>query len=198
VIKTAHSPLKKSAEKLSQERHEAFFSEHFPYEIGMMRYAYHKLKGENFDQGDQNAMIETFCIHARNIIELFKTHVSCDFDPRYFTTSDFRINKQFIKDGLLSKINNQISHLTKGRTELHQYKIGPTDRNEIFESIEAEIARFETALSDTRKEKWEAAKITWTFPVPTIFVGKTLEATNFSTSSHLITGYTGAARPQSA
>jgi hypothetical protein len=121
VKRSTHSPLKKSAERLSAGRHEAFFSEHFPYEIGMMRYAYEKMMIGNFDQGDNNAMIETFCIHARNIIELFKTHDSCDFDPRYFVKPDFRINTQFIKDGLLSKINNQISHLT--RAELSLIKI---------------------------------------------------------------------------
>jgi hypothetical protein len=194
-VKTAaHGPLKKSAEKLSAERHEAFFSEHFPYEIGMMRYAYEKIVAGNFDQGDHNAMIETFCIHARNIIALFKTHESCDFDPRYFVKPDFRINTQFIKDGLLSKINNQISHLTKGRTELNQKKIGPEDWKDIFDSIQTEIARFEAALVDERKSVWEAAKIKWTFPVPKIFVGATLGATNHISTTHAgsVTGATGA------
>lgn len=133
-----------------------FFTEHLPYEIGMMRASILALATRQLDGFETNAFIETFCLHARNLIEFFKRKESCDFDPRDFTVAGFKLHKRFIGDGALQRINRQISHLTKGRTADRAQKINGNERVEMLQAIEKEIDRFLQHLTPERRAMWEA------------------------------------------
>jgi hypothetical protein len=132
-----------------------FFTEHLAYEIGMMRDSIHALATrDKLSEFEKNAFIETFCLHARNLIEFFKQKDPCDFDPRDFTNG-FELNKRFIGDGALPKINKQVSHLTKGRTEDPTQKIDGQELTDVHKAIEAEIERFAPHLKPEWRERWK-------------------------------------------
>ena len=102
--------------KPSDADNRTFFDEHLLYEIQMFRFAYGRLLDGNHDRATANALIECFLLHSRNLIE-FQTKKSCDFDPRDFTDK-FQLNKRFISDDKLPRINVHLSHLSVGRTKL--------------------------------------------------------------------------------
>jgi hypothetical protein len=49
----------------------SIISKHLPYEIDLLRYAYQKLLLDLHLQEEVNAFIECFCVHARNLLDLF-------------------------------------------------------------------------------------------------------------------------------
>jgi hypothetical protein len=131
-----------------------FWERHLPYEIDMLRELYPELTGRRNTQLIHNAVVESFHTHARNLIEFFVMANNCNFDPRWFTNG-FNINQKFIKDTLVHKINQQISHLTAKRTKVGDDQLGEPQWEEIKNSIEGEISRFEAALSTSNKVTWK-------------------------------------------
>ena len=121
-----------------------------------------------------NAFIESFFLHARNVIAFLKNDTDCGFDTRYFTVNTFNPNTNFVPAMLWRKINHHIAHLLPERTSDPMGKLGPADRTQINKLIEAELARFENVLTDEYKPKWK--------PNPpfsdTIAVTATTSATN--------------------
>jgi hypothetical protein len=89
---------------------EEFFTDHLPYEINMLRVSFALLSTGVMGPALTNVLIESFCVHARNLIEFFKNKDSCDFDPRDFAIAAYQLEKRFLRDSILPKINNQISH----------------------------------------------------------------------------------------
>jgi hypothetical protein len=70
---------------------------HFiPYEICMMRALHNLLSAGSTSRLSRNAQIESFHIHARNLIEFFKDDKQCAIDPRTFTTNEYQVNGNFI------------------------------------------------------------------------------------------------------
>jgi hypothetical protein len=136
-----------------------FFNEHLPYEIEMMRGLYDELSTGSSTWLMHNARIESFHIHARNLIEFFKNKRPCDFDPRLFTHGRYQPNGNFVDNRLEGKINQQISHLTADRTSDATKKLGPRDWAKIKGAVEKEIARWEEALSPEYKAKWKLSLV---------------------------------------
>jgi hypothetical protein len=128
---------------------------HFiPYEVGMMRALHKKLGTPSPTQLDRNADIESFHVHARNLIELFTNNKQCAIDPRAFTTNDYQINGDFIPRTLKTKISQQIVHLAHERTDVDADKLSDDERNRTVTAIEKEIKRFEEALRSTLCPVW--------------------------------------------
>ncbi|QOZ77013.1 hypothetical protein XH83_17050 [Bradyrhizobium sp. CCBAU 53351] len=98
--------------------------------------------------------IECFHLHARNLIEFFKNKDPCDIDPRRFTKPGYEPNGNFIANDLEARMNQQISHLTAKRTDDPTKQLGPKERQEISKAIEAEITRFEKALTPQSEALW--------------------------------------------
>ena len=141
---------------ISPEIVESFFCDHLPYEIRMFRALLVEMYRKQSNQIVQNAVIESIAVHARNLIEFFKNKEACDFDPRRFTTSDYRPNGNFSRSTLESKLNQQVSHLTAERTSDVTKKFG-IFLKEIVDAIENEIGRFENALTPEYRSKWRIA-----------------------------------------
>jgi hypothetical protein len=71
----------------------SIISEHLPYEIDMMRYAFRRLQSplqSPLQQEELNALIECFCVHARNLLDFF-----WDRKPR---RKNYAIARHFVVD----------------------------------------------------------------------------------------------------
>lgn len=154
---------------------EDFFTEHLPYEISMLRATYDLVRAQR-PAAEHNAFVLSFLLHARNLIEFYKDRPSCDFDPRMFTNASFHLNRDFISDGLVTKIGKQTSHLTAKRISQAADELAPRDWALILRALEEETNRFVKSLTSEYAEKWlmhqpqTAAKKVRTEPSPATFV----------------------------
>jgi hypothetical protein len=141
---------------------------HFiPYEVGMMRAVSKRLAAGSVSRVQRNAEIESFHIHARNLIEFFTDDKQCAIDPRTFTTPNYRVKGNFIPAKLKSKISQQIVHLTHERTDVEKDKLSDDERMQTLRYIEEEIARFEKALDPHWLPIWEGGLRMMRFDGPT-------------------------------
>jgi len=140
---------KKPAPHLKEE----FFTHHLPHEIDMLRASY-ELARASRPAAEHEALVESFLLHARNLIEFFQDRPSCDFDPRMFTLGSYQLSKDFVADGVLPRINRHIGHLTVKRTIQEADRLTPRDWALILRGLEQEIARFTKALTRDYATKW--------------------------------------------
>lgn len=97
----------------------AYLAEHYVYEVYMLRRTYGELLNET-DQFRINLLIESFCLHARSLLDFYK----CSPAPR----SDDVVATHFIASGQFqapgsavlaagprAKVNKQIAHMTASR-----------------------------------------------------------------------------------
>jgi hypothetical protein len=134
--------------------------EHLPYEIMMLRYAFDQL--QTLERGLlANAFIETYCLHARNLIDFFWA----DASPKgrtptanHFTTRDYlKVRGPDVRRGdLYAELNHQIAHLSYNRTRNHREKIDGRDRAILLQAIEAAVSEFGQHLRDEYKQYWRA------------------------------------------
>ncbi|MBR0985349.1 hypothetical protein [Bradyrhizobium liaoningense] len=128
---------------------------HIPYELSMMRLSLAAALERGPNQFQQNLYVEGFALHCRNLIEFLKNGDACAFNPTDFTNTSFKVDKKFIRTKLIDKINEQISHLTDGRTEDQDEKFKPSDWQETADIIESEFSRWLQNLTPEWAEKWE-------------------------------------------
>jgi hypothetical protein len=140
---------KKPAPHLKEE----FFTHHLPHEIEMFRATYELARAAR-PAAEHEALLESFLLHARNLIEFFQDRPSCHFDPRMFTSGGYQLNRDFVADTVLPRLNRQIGHLTVKRTTQEADRLGPRDWALILRALEEEIARFTRALSKDYAAKW--------------------------------------------
>jgi hypothetical protein len=149
--------MSKNDTKITKEK---IISEMLPYEIDMLRHAYQRSQSPEFEQADINAFIETFCIHARSLIDFFwdrkpkkKNHaiarhfISGPYDP--FGGVSPKPNR------LYAKLNDQIVHLSYSRTDVMEEKIGPKERLELNNLIEKEIENFGSHIDASYQQLWK-------------------------------------------
>jgi hypothetical protein len=141
------------SKKASQEERDFFIAHTLPYEVWMMRETHHLLREEKHPPPIRNALIESFCIHARNLIEFFKA-ADCDFDPRRFAKDGSQLQKRFVGDAVLSRIARQIAHISRDRITLVHDKIDREEQDKIKADIEAELARLQQNLTEEYSAKW--------------------------------------------
>ena len=96
----------------------------------------HKLREHDFrDQWDVNALIKSFCVHARNLNEFFLEE-GRHWDllkASYFTDANYRLpRKTKRRAALFKKIDRQIAHLTRKRTSAARNKIDEQQREAMF------------------------------------------------------------------
>jgi hypothetical protein len=125
---------------------------HLPYEIEMLRFAYAMLQQPYHGRVMANSLIECFCIHARNLIDFFyedkkdghNTVVARQFvDRASYRNVGVKKKKGEPLYDLYVKLNKQIAHITYDRAGITDAdKIGPQDRKDIRDLIEAEIHNF--------------------------------------------------------
>jgi hypothetical protein len=119
---------------------------HYMYELDMLTDIY-RLTRET--QIKQNAYIESFCIHARNLIEFFRKagrqYVETSYTP--FAETKSRIDK------LNPILNHQVAHLNiKNRTIDDAEKISPETRYELLQILGKESVEFRKHLKPEYRE----------------------------------------------
>lgn len=121
-----------------------YFEKHVWYEIWMLGETYKLLDLRAVPLSDVvigNALIESFCTHARLLIEFFDKSRGADF----YTTVPYVRSKKY--DKLKRQINNQISHVVdEGRSEEISDKMGPDERKELIDLLGSDIATFKQYL----------------------------------------------------
>jgi hypothetical protein len=130
--------------------------EHLPYEIDMLRAAYLHFNGlARLDPAQtafyRNVLIESFCVHARALLDFFanRSNDATDALPSDFTdgfSPTFDLTKDPLK-ALRVKLNKQLFHLTKNRTIVSDEKFDIIrDGRVVLENIEPAIRRFTACL----------------------------------------------------
>src|SRR5215471_16068857 len=140
------------------------------YELDMLVYTFDKLLlveqlvPRSFQAGQVNALIEAFCLHARNLNEFFQgsgrddTLKAATFaDNRYKPRPSDKERK-----ALISKFNRQISHLTEQRTSVGEQKISSADRARLYSVLIAEADNFTRHLQPHLRSAWRYVTSTGT------------------------------------
>ena len=141
-----------------------WMQEHLPYEINMLN-STHRL----LDWTDVtlllngvliNALIESYCVHARALIELFKDEDNAARSGGKLAwkalTDNFQ--KSGTYDEYRRKLNNQIAHLGDERTCNPADKITREDRVRLTKMLRDDLSSFKQCL----KQKWSS------YPLPDI------------------------------
>jgi hypothetical protein len=134
------------------------FTADLPYEIDMLRHTYGRLLNHGpEDIVGQNALIESFCVHARNLLELFNGHNKA-IPVREMVVESYepiRLN------ALYGQISEQINHLSSRREGAE--KINATGP-QIIGFLEREISRFQDHLKPGFREKFRCQTNPITIP----------------------------------
>ncbi len=108
---------------ISLEEKTLLLAEHYKYEVDMLFMTWQKLNALTIDVNTHNAILESFLLHSRNLIEFY-------YDLKKYKNSDARAHDYFdekikwedirpnidYKDFKIN-INKQISHLTYDRVK---------------------------------------------------------------------------------
>jgi len=114
--------------------------EHINYEIGMLQFTFDKIEQL---AAEMNAMIEAFCIHARNLDEFFEENGKQDtLKARAFTRETYApFPRDKRREDLIRKIHKQISHLTRDRVGAE--KIDGRDRLDLLQILLKDVKNFQ-------------------------------------------------------
>jgi hypothetical protein len=139
----------------------AIINEYLPYEIDMLRSTYRQLDlaanhpphSETAEQKMlRNALVESFCVHARSLIDFFANRrraatdaIASDFTDGF--TASIDPSKQPIRT-LRTNLNKQLFHLTRDRALAltEKFDVG-SDGRRILQEIEPAIERFTGCLT---------------------------------------------------
>jgi hypothetical protein len=155
-----------SAEKLnrSAEGMVQVIGHHIPYEVRMMRQTYLMLSDGAaclwVSQTVINALIESFCIHARSLIEFFSGNESPSDHTsaaKHFAQPDYEPCPDYGQSrDLNGKLNSQIAHPSYSRTDKVNGKLSAANRTALMKFIESEIERFSNKLKENYRAHWPA------------------------------------------
>ncbi len=113
---------------------------HLNYEIWMLE---ETCKKGHDDEVVKNALIESFCIHARNLFEFFSG------EARLYTQSyqPFAHISKNSREGIVTKLNVHVAHVQfQGRVTNDADKINDRDRARILNILSDEIKQFKNYL----------------------------------------------------
>jgi hypothetical protein len=103
-----------------------------------------------------NALVESFCIHARLLIDFFENRrvdgAGTFAEPTYIAFEDGRL-----ADSLLKKISTQVGHLSLKRTVDPSKMIDHATLEQIFLRLAAEIANFRRHLKPEYRSLWPSS-----------------------------------------
>ncbi len=140
----------------------AYIRKHLAYEIEMFRYTYVGLQNQK-DQLLFNALYESFCVHARNLMDFFfnqasdkeRNYIAADFlpegHPRAAKRSFGDAGKPY---GLIHK---EVLHMGAGRPHEQAKQVGPSERKLLADTLKQEIADFRSHIVPTLQAEWDSA-----------------------------------------
>lgn len=113
----------------------------------MLRLTFAALQGK-LTRFEANAMIETFALHARILMDFYLPHArGDDAIAAHFTAEGIFVGHATagMPADLRQKINKQITHLTYSR--MNARKLNPKDRATLITLIEMDHAAFKGAVA---------------------------------------------------
>jgi hypothetical protein len=126
----------------------------------MLQTTYRLLQESWYSGWVGNALIESFCIHARALIEFFDSNTSESDEQvcaRHFTDGSYSPYANGKIGGTLrGKLHAQFAHLSYQRTEDDSDKVGVKERGELLQLLNKEIENFASHLRVPYKEHWPA------------------------------------------
>ncbi len=131
---------------------------HLPYELWMLRATYEKLRSPPADEVLCNALIESFCLHARQLLEFFENRQGKH--AKDYTGGSYKAaHLASLSKAERTKLNTQIAHISGQRTVDPSKKIGLSLRAKLITALEREANEFKNQLSSEFKQmfKWPAA-----------------------------------------
>lgn len=149
---------------------------HLPYEFEMLQGTYLALENGGHDTFIANALIESFCIHARQLIEFFSNQQGRR--AKEFTGGTYAAAHLGSLGDTATKLNTQIAHLTGQRTTDGTKKIGAADRRKLLTALEREAQNFAARLAPAFQ-----GMFTPPTPITLIMVSGQPSATNHITTS---------------
>ncbi len=120
--------------------------EHLPYELWMLRQTFEKLRSPPANEVLCNALVESFCIHARLLLEFF-TNKQGKRAKSYTNGSYNAVHLVNLTKAETEKLNTQIAHMTGQRTVNSNDKIGHAVRAKLITALELEADEFERQLA---------------------------------------------------
>lgn len=162
------------------------FEQHLVYEVSMLRHTFNFLLVNAWSTELRNAIIESFCVHARNIVDFFDEKSSSpgqaksDYvGAKHFCNPDYEPwTKGRPSNDLYGRLNRQVSHLTFDRTSKNEEKLGGKELGELFRLIEQELQIFGKYLRDPYAGKWPFGDN------DKVAVKATASVTNLSATNH--------------
>jgi hypothetical protein len=132
------------------------FEHHLVYEVNMLRSTFNFLHTPAWSPELRNAIIEAFCIHARNLIKFFDDAGQSNYVSAKHFCNNYKpwANGRPPSGDLRGRLNNQIAHLTYDRTARNEDKVGDNEQSELIALIEREIEIFRNSLKEPYKAKW--------------------------------------------
>jgi hypothetical protein len=131
---------------------------HLFYEVWMLGSTLKKLKAGDFpDRKTANALIESFCIHARNLNEFFLENGKDDtLKASSFATTRYAVPENTAeRRSIFAKINKQISHLTEARTTVEKDMIGAQERDAMYSILYDDLDEFDRHLKPDLRPAWK-------------------------------------------
>lgn len=129
--------------------------EHLRYELDMLFGTYERLEVPSSDLVCGNALIESFCLHARQLLDFFNNEQGLRANE--FTTAQYVPLTSAVvgvSETLAQKLNTQIAHLTKKRVSVSTEKIGADDRDQLRSGLERALRHFEAHLRPPFRDQW--------------------------------------------
>ena len=118
-----------------------------PYELMMLEQTFVRLSFPQADGCITNALIESFCVHARQLIDFFENKKGVRADQ--FTNGTYKAaHLASVPRSVRKKLNRQIVHVTQKRTADRSEKIGPEERAHLLLTLVLEAQRFISLLSE--------------------------------------------------
>jgi len=131
---------------------------HLPYELEMLRATHERLDLPPADQVLCNTLIESFCLHARLLLEFFENKQGKR--AKDYTGGSYKAaHLASLTKAERNKLNTQIAHMSGQRTVDSSKKIGLSLRAKLITALEREANEFKNQLSSEFKQmfKWPAA-----------------------------------------
>lgn len=125
---------------------EEILGEHLPYELWMLEETFTRLNQSKTDVVLTNALIEAFCIHARQLLEFFENkqgRKAKEFTGGSYAAAHLGALTKLERD----KLNTQIAHITGKRTADSVDKIDQILRAKFLRALMKEANDFKKQLA---------------------------------------------------
>ena len=134
----------------SEQEKLAYLEEHVSYDVVMLNYTFMRLltlrPSSSEEQLDRNAFLESFGVHARNLVDFLSEKSREDGRNASDYVPDFEAPDQARVKQAIFRLEKQILHVTSLRATDPQQKFNAGDARELYAWIVPAILKFQGQL----------------------------------------------------